>query len=222
MGPSEHEAIDLSEYLRDPRCAITEDGVLCLECGRRFRHLTNTHLRSHGLTSDDYKQRFGYNMRRALMSSSVRRTTPGTPTRSAWPTASAGVPSWRTSSSGGRAGATATRSRSSSLAENGRGSDRPRWFATATAGSSRRRRPDPTARATASGGRRRLSGSPAARGEVLRALFRASRSDPPAARTSQPGHRDERDAIRTARALHGRASRHGTVRTAHAGPVSRR
>ena len=74
MGPSEHEAIDLSEYLRDPRCAITEDGVVCLECGRRFRHLTNTHLRSHGLTSDDYKQRFGYNMRRALMISSVRRT----------------------------------------------------------------------------------------------------------------------------------------------------
>ena len=46
---------------------------MCLVCGRSFRHLTNTHLRSHGLTSDEYKQRFGYNQRRALMILPVRR-----------------------------------------------------------------------------------------------------------------------------------------------------
>ncbi len=62
----------LLEYLRDPRRAITETGVVCLVCGRSFRHLTNTHLRAHGLTSDEYKQRFGYNMRRALMVAPVR------------------------------------------------------------------------------------------------------------------------------------------------------
>ena len=28
----------LAEYLRDPRRAITEDGVVCLMCGRCFRH----------------------------------------------------------------------------------------------------------------------------------------------------------------------------------------
>jgi len=43
-------------------------------CGRCFRHLTNTHLRLHGLTSDAYKQRFGYNSGRALMVAAVRRT----------------------------------------------------------------------------------------------------------------------------------------------------
>ena len=64
----------LPEYLRDPRRAITEDGVVCLMCGRCFRHLTNTHLRLHGLTSDQYKQRFGYNSRRALMVAAVRQT----------------------------------------------------------------------------------------------------------------------------------------------------
>ena len=64
----------LAEYLRDPRRAITDDGVVCLMCGRCFRHLTNTHLRAHGLTSDEYKQRFGYNSRRALMLAAVRRT----------------------------------------------------------------------------------------------------------------------------------------------------
>lgn len=61
------------EYLRDPRRAITEGGVLCLVCGASFRHLTNTHLRKHGLTSEEYKRRFGYNMRRALMMTPVRR-----------------------------------------------------------------------------------------------------------------------------------------------------
>jgi predicted transcriptional regulator len=64
----------LHEYRRDPRWAITETGVVCLECGRAFRHLTNTHLRAHGLTSDEYKRRFGYNVRRALMIAPVRQT----------------------------------------------------------------------------------------------------------------------------------------------------
>ena len=61
------------EYLLDPRRAISESGVVCLMCGRSFRHLTNTHLRGHHLTSDEYKQRFGYNLRRALMILPVRQ-----------------------------------------------------------------------------------------------------------------------------------------------------
>lgn len=69
--PVSHAA--LLEYLRDPRRAITENGVVCLVCGHSFRHLTNTHLRGHDLTSDEYKQRFGYNLRRALMVAPVRR-----------------------------------------------------------------------------------------------------------------------------------------------------
>jgi len=64
--------VTLSSYLRDPRLAITAEGVVCLVCGRAYRHLTNTHLRRHGLTSDEYKRRFGYNMHRALMVPDVR------------------------------------------------------------------------------------------------------------------------------------------------------
>jgi len=70
------------EYLRDPRRAITDDGVVCLECGRSFRHLTNTHLRTHGLTSGEYKLRFGYNTRRALMIAPVRRAHSANASRS--------------------------------------------------------------------------------------------------------------------------------------------
>jgi ROS/MUCR transcriptional regulator protein len=62
----------LDDLLSDPRRAITEDGIVCLVCGHVFRHLTNTHLRGHGLTSDEYKRRFGYNARRALMIAVVR------------------------------------------------------------------------------------------------------------------------------------------------------
>lgn len=67
------ERVVAREYLLDPRRAISESGVMCLLCGRSFRHLTNTHLRGHGLTSDEYKQHFGYNQRRALMILPVRR-----------------------------------------------------------------------------------------------------------------------------------------------------
>jgi hypothetical protein len=63
----------LADLTRDPRRAIFEDGIVCLACGRVFRHLTNTHLDQHGLTSVDYKQRFGYNGGRSLMALSVRR-----------------------------------------------------------------------------------------------------------------------------------------------------
>jgi len=68
------DPVTLSSYLRDPRLAITPAGVVCLVCGRTYRHLTNTHLRGHALTSDEYKQRFGYNVRRALMAPDVRWT----------------------------------------------------------------------------------------------------------------------------------------------------
>jgi len=72
----------LSAYLCDPRLAITEAGVVCLVCGRSFRHLTNTHLRLHGLTSEEYKRQFGYNVRRALMITRVRDVHAGNAVKS--------------------------------------------------------------------------------------------------------------------------------------------
>jgi isoquinoline 1-oxidoreductase alpha subunit len=72
-GGSLGEAM-LDECRRDPRQAITASGVACLICGRFFRHLTNTHLQKHGLTSDEYKEQFGYNRRRALMVPASRQT----------------------------------------------------------------------------------------------------------------------------------------------------
>src|SRR5262245_35662262 len=63
----------LEALWRDPRRAILDQGVVCLVCGRIFRHLTNTHLAHHGLTSESYKQSFGYNGGRSLMGRAVRQ-----------------------------------------------------------------------------------------------------------------------------------------------------
>ena len=55
----------------DPRRAVHEHDIMCLVCGKCFRQLTNTHLRSHDLTTASYKIRFGYNRRRPLMSQAL-------------------------------------------------------------------------------------------------------------------------------------------------------
>lgn len=62
----------LSGLRADPRQAVQQDAIHCLVCGGVFRQLTNTHLRSHGLTADEYKRRFGYNRGRPLMCRALR------------------------------------------------------------------------------------------------------------------------------------------------------
>jgi hypothetical protein len=62
----------LSGLRADPRQAVQQDSIHCLVCGGVFRQLTNTHLRSHGLTADEYKRRFGYNRGRPLMCRALR------------------------------------------------------------------------------------------------------------------------------------------------------
>jgi hypothetical protein len=57
----------------DPRLAVQEDCIVCLICGVRFRQLTHTHLRGHGTGVAEYRARFGYNRRRALMCRALRR-----------------------------------------------------------------------------------------------------------------------------------------------------
>ncbi len=57
----------------DPRRAVGEDDICCLVCGQILRQLTNTHLRAHGITADEYKRGFGYNRRRPLMCGTLWR-----------------------------------------------------------------------------------------------------------------------------------------------------
>ena len=71
--PSAPAAAELAVLWADPRRAVTEQSIVCLLCGGLFRQLTNTHLRAHGTTGNEYKRRFGYNRRRALMCRALRR-----------------------------------------------------------------------------------------------------------------------------------------------------
>jgi len=57
----------------DPRQAVEQDSIRCLVCAQSFRQLTNTHLRCHRLTADEYKERFGYNRGRPLMCRALSR-----------------------------------------------------------------------------------------------------------------------------------------------------
>jgi predicted transcriptional regulator len=51
---------------RDPQSSIQRNQVMCLECGKSFKLLSNRHLALHGLTPRAYKQKHGIRMTQAL------------------------------------------------------------------------------------------------------------------------------------------------------------
>ena len=65
-------AQDLDYYRTHIREAIREDGVVCLECGRLCRAMGN-HVRTHGLSLNDYREKWGYNQGRAFVAPDLRQ-----------------------------------------------------------------------------------------------------------------------------------------------------
>ncbi len=51
---------------RDPQSSIQRNQVVCLECGKAFKLLSNRHLALHSLTPREYKQKHGIRMTQAL------------------------------------------------------------------------------------------------------------------------------------------------------------
>ncbi len=51
---------------RDPQSSIQRHQVVCLECGKAFKLLSNRHLVLHGLTPREYKQKHGIHLTQAL------------------------------------------------------------------------------------------------------------------------------------------------------------
>ncbi len=51
---------------RDPQSSIQRNQVICLECGKSFKLLSNRHLALHSLTPREYKQKHGIRMTQAL------------------------------------------------------------------------------------------------------------------------------------------------------------
>ncbi len=57
----------------DPKSAIRERSVICCECGKSFKVLTKRHLISHGLTPDEYREKYGYKKGTSLVAKSLAR-----------------------------------------------------------------------------------------------------------------------------------------------------
>jgi len=51
---------------RDPQSSIQRNQVICLECGKPFKLLSNRHLALHNLTPREYKLKHGIRMTQAL------------------------------------------------------------------------------------------------------------------------------------------------------------
>jgi predicted transcriptional regulator len=57
----------------DPKKAIREKSVVCLECGKQFKVLGKRHLASHDLTPEEYKQKWGYKKNASLVAKELAR-----------------------------------------------------------------------------------------------------------------------------------------------------
>lgn len=61
------------EFSMDPKKAIKEKSITCVECGKVFRILTKKHLGLHGLTAAEYREKHGYKKGLPLVCKSLQR-----------------------------------------------------------------------------------------------------------------------------------------------------
>lgn len=57
----------------NPKKAVKEKSVTCMECGKSFKVITKKHLASHGLTPEEYKAKHGYKKSMPLVCKSLQR-----------------------------------------------------------------------------------------------------------------------------------------------------
>jgi len=57
----------------DPKKSIKEKSIICCECGKSFKIITKKHLASHGLTPDEYREKYGLKKKAPLVCKSLQR-----------------------------------------------------------------------------------------------------------------------------------------------------
>ena len=57
----------------DPKKAIREKSIICLESGKSFKVLTKRHLAKFGLTPDEYRAKWGYAKKTPLVCKELQR-----------------------------------------------------------------------------------------------------------------------------------------------------
>ena len=63
------------ETMEEVRAYVSGQRIQCLVCGRYFRRLLHSHLRTHELTADDYRETFGIPWSVSLTSAPSREAT---------------------------------------------------------------------------------------------------------------------------------------------------
>lgn len=57
----------------DPKKAIREKSIICLESGKSFKVITKRHLAKYDLTPDEYREKWGYPKGTPLVCKSLQR-----------------------------------------------------------------------------------------------------------------------------------------------------
>ncbi len=70
---------EANKPIMDPKRSIQKNKVICLECGQEFKMLSPKHLKSHGLTSKEYRKKYGFSARQPLCAKALseRRSKSG-------------------------------------------------------------------------------------------------------------------------------------------------
>lgn len=71
--PVEEVEEPVVEFVSDPRKAIKEKTITCLECGKTFKILTRKHLAGHGLEVEAYREKWGIKKGTPLVCKGLQR-----------------------------------------------------------------------------------------------------------------------------------------------------
>ena len=69
------QPVELSteEMVLEGRKSVKEKSVTCLECGKNFKVLTKRHLATHGISTDEYRETWGFKKGSALVCKALQR-----------------------------------------------------------------------------------------------------------------------------------------------------
>lgn len=73
QGTAEEQASEEQHPAVDPKKAIREKSIVCLECGKSFKVITKKHLAKHDITPEEYKEKWGYKKNQSLVAKSLAR-----------------------------------------------------------------------------------------------------------------------------------------------------
>lgn len=66
-------SVEGQEPAVDPKKAVKEKSIVCLECGKTFKIITKKHLGTHDLTPEEYREKWGYKKGAPLVCKSLQR-----------------------------------------------------------------------------------------------------------------------------------------------------